>query len=696
MSQIEIQGIVCSYRDLIPGERILYENLPKEEQYFRRIDPPFEDEDWIDIVTVPFEERMSKYTKEQKEWVEREEKRMTYGNGVYSYINGVLTYIPASYWGYINHWELEHGEKPDYREADRIFFLFMEYLCFETDILGVTRGKGRRQGATSLGFYWQWWICGRLQDKIGGSISFTDDAAKNNFQKMFMRGFRAMLPCFVRDTDSKAENFVRFVKPVEKEKKGHQKKREGLNSYVDTLSNSINSYDSGRLSFGLFDESGKYHKMNINTYWSKVYPTLRVGMEKVGFAYLPTTVNPKEQGGENYRQFWNEANQNAINPETKQPYGLNTPHKIVRYLVPATEGYAGCIDKFGQSVVDDPIEPILSNKGKLIKEGARTIILRERSLKKDEQLMEHRRDFPLSEYDMFAFEAGQCEFSEARLIKQLRILEEEPPFLRKCRIYRDKVTKHNIYNGRDEQWDEIQFMDDDAGEWLLYETPTKPNLYDHHGIIKPLNTIRYSIGIDTIKSGFTINGSTATICVFKKSTIIEGIEEGLYPVAIYMGKPRLMNHLYEEVLKVCMWYGAKACFEIDAGTSFYDYFLEKDAHPFLEWTPRIAVDVHRKHNKIKPGVESANPYQFAMQLEVAKKYLDGTLVGGYNGNVHRVVFPMLLQQALEYDHSDRTKSDIVISLMMALLPCFGSVDIIREPETKKPMILPRHSIKIAS
>jgi hypothetical protein len=254
MAIVEIQGIECTYRDLRDGESILYENLPQEEQYFRRIDCPFDDDDWIDIVTVPFDERMGKYTKEQKDWVEREEKRMTYGNGVYAYINGEKTYIPASYWGYINHWELEHGEKPDYREADRIFFLFMEYLVFETDVLGVTRGKGRRQGATSLGFYWQWWICGRQPDKIGGSISFTDDAAKNNFQKMFMRGFRAMLPCFVRDSDSKAENFVRFVKPVEKEKKGHQKKREGLNSYVDTLSNSINSYDSGRLSFGLFYE----------------------------------------------------------------------------------------------------------------------------------------------------------------------------------------------------------------------------------------------------------------------------------------------------------------------------------------------------------------------------------------------------------------------------------------------------------
>ena len=99
---------------------------------------------------------------------------------------------------------------------------------------------------------------------------------------------------------------------------------------------------------------------------------------------------------------------------------------------------------------------------------------------------------------------------------------------------------------------------------------------------------------------------------------------------------------------------------------------------------------------IKPGTESANPFQLAMELEVAKKYFDGTEVGGYNGNVHRVKFPVIIQQALEYDHSDRTKSDVLIALMMALLPCFGTMEINPEPPKSRPKILPQYSIKMAS
>lgn len=698
MGIINIQGIDCSFRDLRDDETILYSEYDKEDQYFRREVVPFSEQETEELAAIYYDQRKDKYTRVQSAWVDREEKRMTYGEGVYGYINGNLTYLPASYWAYLNYWTLEWtinpDGKPDYREADRIFFLFMEYLCFQTEVLGVTRGKGRRQGATTMGYFWMWWICGRNEKKIGGSISYNDTIAGINFSAMFLHGFKNVPICFLRDIDSKSESYVSFQKPDEKAKKGTIQKKEGLNSYVDFLPNSVNSYDGGRASILLLDETGKYEKNNVNTYWSKVSPTLKTGRNKVGFAYMPTTVNPPKKGGENFKQFWDDANQHAINQKTGKPYGLKTPHKVVRYFVPATEGYLGCIDKFGNSIVEDPAEPVMGIDGVWITEGSKSVILNERSLKKDAQLMEHKRDFPLDEFDMFAFNTGVCEFNEERIITQMNWLRDNPVYLRQCRLYRDKQTNKSIYTDKEESWDIIKYMDDNAGEWLLFEKPEKENFYDHRGKIGALNTFRYSIGVDTIKSGFSVDGSTATICVFKKSHIIQGEEMGLYPVAIYMGKPRLMSHLYENVLMACMWYGCKVNFEIDAGTSFYDYFLAKDATSFLEWTPRVAIDITKKHPLIKPGTESANPYQFAMQLEVCKKFIDGTLVDGYNGNVHRIVFPVMLKQLLEYNHTDRTKSDVVISLMMSLLPCFGSTDYLPSKESKPKSLLPRYKIKI--
>ena len=702
MSEILIQGISCIYRDLKEGEEILYSNKPQEEQFFNRVTSPFTDDELVEISSVEYELRKEKYNKLQGEWVDREEKRMTYGNGVYASIDGVVTYIPASYWGYVNHWTLEHGEKPEYREADREFFLFMEFLYFETQVLGLTRGKGRRQGASSIGYFWQWWICGREKDKKGGSMSFDDTAAQTNFQTMFMRGFKAMLPCFVRDFDSKAENFVRFVKPVESAKKGVIQKREGLNSYCDFKSNSINSYDSGRVSFLIPDETGKYHRINVNTYWSKVSATLKVGRKKVGFAYMPTTVNPKNQGGENYQQFWNEANQNAINPKTSEPYGLNTAHKVVRYFVPAYEGYAGCIDKFGRSIIDDPIEPIMGNDGLWITEGARGVIEKERSLKEGEQKMEHRRDFPLNEFDMFSFAAGVCEFNEENVRAQIKIMEDDTQYNNYWRqvrlVYKKEFIKSIFPNVKDKEKRVISSMDDAKGGWFILEAPINANQFSDTGFWQPKNTSMYQIGVDTTQDRIAISGSNPAITVFKKSHLIEVdgqlTETGLYPVALWVSPTRMDIHFDEEVLKACLWYGCKANYEIDRRTDFYRYFCQENCQSFLTWTPKIMQNPLKPNKAPEYGSRSGDPFQLAQMLQISKWYVDGDSNEIYNGHVHRIKHIPMLKEILYYDHLDRTKSDLFVSLQMALVAVFGEMKMPKIQEYKPKRLLPQYKIKM--
>ena len=111
--EVLIQGINCIYRDLEEGESILYENLPQEEQVFVRKDYPFTDDELVAIAS-----KEHSYTKLQDDWVKKQ-KRL-FDTGLYAYINGELTFIPGAYWCYINFWTLEHGEKPEYREDDRL------------------------------------------------------------------------------------------------------------------------------------------------------------------------------------------------------------------------------------------------------------------------------------------------------------------------------------------------------------------------------------------------------------------------------------------------------------------------------------------------------------------------------------------------------------------------------------------------
>jgi hypothetical protein len=681
MEQIEIQGIVCSYRSKEEGEFALYENLPQDEQYFKRVTSPFTDDELINIAN-----REHNYTDLQKKWVA--DQKALFGKGLYAYINGVLTFIPGAYWAYVNFWTLEHGEKPEYREDDRLFFLFHEYLRLETNALGLARLKGRRQGATSIAMFFMWFIGGRQEHALCGTTSFNDDAAAKNFSTMFVYGFKAMLPCFQEDFDTDSDKFIRFVKPVDKKKKGVLAvKREGLNSYCDFMSNTINSYDSGRQTYNVPDEWGKRQKLDFNSYWSRLYKTFLVGSNKVGFAYLPSTMAAKKEGGENGKLFWRNANQYAIDRNTGKPVGINTSNRVVRYFVPATLCYSGYIDKFGKSIVEDPSEPVLTNEGKYVTEGSRTVILRERERLEGNQLMEHRRDYPLDEYDAFAFETGSCEFIEKNLIDRIQFLDEHPDiaFWRQGRLYTEYDDNKKMI---------VKFADDHKGEWFIKEFPMIENAYkvSGGGQHEALNTLAYSGGADTYKNIFADEGSEGVVCITSKSRIVGGEEKGLLPVAFFVGRPRLIRQFNEQVFLGSLWYGCKINYEIDAGSWFWENFLEWNATGLLEWTP--AIDLTNKNFKIKPGTESGNPFQLAKQLEVAKMYYDGTSIEKYNGQVHRVTFAPLLKDSLAYNHSERTPHHLTVAFMMSLLPILSQTRPPRPPQERKIQIMPTYKIKV--
>lgn len=694
MQILHYQGIDAQYRDLIEskitedgelieGEEILYSDLPQDEQYFRRTEHPFSDDDIVAIVN-----KEHTFTALQKKWVDRENARMD--NGIYAMINGVLTFIPGSLYGYANYWTLENGKNPDYRNCTRKIFILKEYLMrLDVPVLAMTRGKSRRKGATSEGTFFEWWVCGRKEEKIGGMVSYNDESVKKIFKMLFLRGFKAILPCFLEETDSDSEGYVRFIKKPEKKKKGANIKREGLNSFIDYQPTTLNSYDSGRVSYLLGDEWGKWEKVDVNVYWSKVKPTLREGKKKVGFAYIPTTVNPPKKGGANYKVFWDDANQNTINPDTGEPYGIHTPSKVVRIFDPATEGYAGCIDKFGESVIDDPPEPIMGNDGEWIIYGSRTTILNERKGLKGDRLMEHRRDNPLDEYDMFAFASGVCEFDEERFIDRIQFLEQHPEvaFWRQGRWNDeyDKEKKKLI----------VKWADDKNGPCFIQEFPEEDNLYtDTNGTIEPCNGLMYSGGADTYKNIFATGGSDGAIAVAKKSCIINGEETGLKPVFFYVDRPKLIKQFNRQMFLTCLFFGCKINVEIDAGTWFYEDFLEWDALQLLEWTP--ALDLTKPKQKVLPGTQSGNPFELAKQLEVAKLYFDGNSQVVYNGHVDRTTYIPLLKEGLEYNHAERTPFHLMVAWMMALLPILGRPRPRggERPATKPKSVLPMHKIKL--
>ncbi len=703
---VHIYGIDILLPEHPPLNNIYGNIFTVKDQYWRRIELP----EFFETVSYNKEGDLL-LTAEQKNYADEEVRKCR--EGFWFMNKGKPTFITGKHYFFLQWWKLEDDIYADYRDADRRYYIYLNHWENIKWCLGIARGKHRRAGASSQACANLMYECIFFQNSKCGLISKSKDDSRDTFTDMVAFGYKK-LPAFLQPKQLNSKDSVTelvFAQKSNIAKEGTIKVLEGMKgnqSRINYRAPVLNAYDRGKISRILLDEFGKLEKdVPASKLFSIISETLVKGIKRVGFVEMPSTVNElTKYGGAEYKIIWDNAKKYKKN-------GIVTVNRLVCYFNPAYEGLEGFIDKYGHSVIDSPDEETyewLVNKwvtydedtGVLtsevteedIKLGAKGYLETTREGLTGDLLEEQIRKYPFDEVEMFMYAGIGCEFNAANIQRQIKDLQDDPVFIRRCRLVSKMVEKKDIYDKVFTR-KEISFMDDEKGSWYLLEKPNKENHYlDRGGYLEPLNKQMFQIGVDTTKDDFALHGSKPIICVFKKSCIINGEEMGMYPVAFCVDKSRLDIHFDDEVLKACLWYGCTANYEIDARTDFYRFFHKNNAGRFLEWTPKFARDpVKFIDKKLKPGTQSADPFQLTAQLQVAKMYVDGTDPETYNGHVHRIKFIDLLKQLMAYDHSDRTKSDQVIALMMALLPVVGEQQMPIRPQQRQ-QILPVYKLKI--
>lgn len=704
---INIYGIDILLPEHPALEKIYGNEFPITEQYWRRIELP----EYFETVSYNKDGDLI-LTKEQQSYAIEEVRRCR--DGFWFLNKGKPTFITGKHYFFLQWWKLEDDIYADYRDADRRYYLYLNHYENIKWCLGVVRGKHRRAGASSQACANLMYECIFFQNSKCGLISKSKDDSRDTFTDMVSFGYKK-LPAFLQPKQLNSKDSVTelvFAQKSNTVKEGMAQVLEGTKgnqSRINYRAPVLNAYDRGKISRILLDEFGKLEKdVPASKLFSIISECLVKGIKRVGFTEMPSTVNElTKHGGAEYKIIWD-------NAKKKKKNGIVTVNRLVPYFNPAYEGLEGFIDKYGHSVIGVPDEETyqwLVNKwvtydedtGGLtsevteedIKLGAKGYLETTREGLTGDLLEEQIRKYPFDEEEMFMYAGQGCEFNSINIQKQLKELENNPVYLRRCRlVLSENVVKSIIPGAKEKRQKKVSFVDDEKGGWLLFEKPIKENNFKDYGnSLEPLNKNIYQIGVDTIKNEFAIAGSIPTILIMKQSLIIEGEERGMYPVALYSEKTRLDVHFDDEVLKACMWYGCTANYEGDARTDFYRYFWQKNANMMLEWTPKIAQNPAKK-KPVTPFTLSADPFQMQAQLQSAKTYIDGSSQEEYNGHVQRIVFPSLLNQLLKYDHSDRTKSDQVIALMMCLLPMLGRETTTTTKYDPKPkMLLPTYQIK---
>lgn len=668
--KIIIYGIECTIPDAP-------DNIPIEANKFVRVKLP-ESFKYLDYD----KEDRPIYNDEQLTFIDREITRCTVGFWFWN--KGVLTYITGHHYRYLTYWVLENGQRPEYRDAGRRHFVFFETVYNHPKIIGELRGKKRREGATSEGTCISVGIATFNANTNCGTMSMNDVYAEKVFQTMIRYGFFNQ-PEFLRprlDRSGTNKKDLNFVETPERGK-GKSATIEGLNSRIDFQPLTLNTYDSTRLSFLLGDEWGKIEKIDINRLFEVVKECVKQGVRKVGFIYAPTTCNPPDKGGDNFKILWDNSNQFE--------YGLDTPTGMVQYFQPAWEGMEGFIDEYGFSVVEPPDDETLQyliNQQLLIPDlksriptedlvkGAKKYLEDEFSkLKTAEQKSDFRRKFPFTSDDMFDFGATYSPFNISNIRNRELYLANNPSPLRQG----DLVLETTQFVGQmgDMITDyKVQFRDNKSGSWLIYELPKNPNNFEidwDKKICRPLNTLEYCGGVDTFRMDSTeALGSKGVIFIGSKLDVSkpDGLNGGI-PCAYYIGRPNLTEFFWKEVLLATMYWGCIASVESDATQEIRKYFnntmkneIDLNCLPLLGRRPDAAIDPNRV-TKLKNiySIPSADPFVFSKQIELCQIYVEKY--------IHKIYFPELLDDMKKFNPDKRTKRDLTMGFMMMLLSMTG-------------------------
>lgn len=708
--KIEIYGSTITLPEKPKDEEALYYGLPRNQQkWVRQPLPKYFD-------TVEYDSKGNLILTEQQELYAAEEVKRC-KNGAWAWIGERLRFIPKRYYFYLQYYTLEDGTAPEFREADRLYFLFFEHWFLILWCLGLIRIKKRRQGASSQSCSNILYEAIFFKNSNCGLLSKTKDDSKATFTEMVTAAYR-LLPVFLKPKQVNKEDSVTemvFAHKSQTVKAGvaaGAKEEEGHNSKINYKAPVLNAYDRGRMSYVLGDEFGKLPlDVPASRLLAIISKTLVKGVKRVGWIDMPSTVNEMTAGGgAEYRKIWDNANQFS------RPITLN---RIVRFFQPAYEAYEGFIDEFGDSVIGKPTQEqydylvekwVRYNEDKIqiselseedIKLGAKYYVeVKRRDGLTGVDLEEETRMNPCTEEEAFLYAGIGCEFDAVAIQNQIKWIKDNPElcFLRQSRLVHKKdVIKSVIIGKKDKEKISVNPMDDEKGGWFIFEYPNEPNKFsDRGGFFEPMNTNMYVIGVDTTSHNDVSNGSKPRALVMKKSCIVDGEETGMKPVAMWLADKRLGVHFDEEIMKAALWYGCKICYEIDYRDDYVIYFTKLGMRSFLEWTPAALRSPTKKNPKVEPGVRSGDGFQHYQQLQIAKAYIDGDSQERYNGHVHRVVYPSLLNQLLKFNNSDRTKSDECISLFMALVTMFGEDNVQKAMAAQKIKVLPQYKIKMVS
>ena len=651
----EIQGLTIA----LPEEENIYSfnsnkweytEYPKELSKIKTVFdwreyPPEFQEKWYDYIDNEFKRR---------------------DEGFWFYNNDKPTYITGTHYMYLQWSKIDVG-KPDFREANRLFFIFWEACKADNRCYGMCYLKNRRSGFSFMASGEVVNLATISSDSRYGILSKSGPDAKKMFTDKVVP-ISVNYPFFfkpIQDGMDRPKTELAYRVPASKftrrklDVNEKVEDLEGLDTTIDWKNTGDNSYDGEKLKLLVHDESGKWEKPNnILNNWRVTKTTLRLGSRIIGKCMMGSTSNALDKGGDNFKKLYYDSD------VTKRNANGQTRSGLYSLFIPMEWNYEGYIDAYGAPVFDTPTKPVEAPDGSKIDIGVIDYWQNEvDGLKHDQDaLNEFYRQFPRTEQHAFRDETKQSLFNLTKIYEQID--------------YNEDVNNQAMVTTGSFQWENGQkdtrviFVPHKDGRFKVSWVP--PNYLQNRVIVK--NGIKYpgnehcgAFGCDPYDISGTTDGrgSNGSLHGLTKFSM-EDIPISQFFLE-YIARPQTAEVFFEDVLMACVFYGMPILAENNKPRLLY-HFKRRGYRGFSMNRPDKVWNKLSVTEREIGGIPNSSEDIKQAHAAAIESYIEN-YVGHLNPGYGNMYFQRTLEDWAKFNINNRTKHDASISSGLAIMAC---------------------------
>ena len=592
-----------------------------------------------------------------KEFTRREE-------GFAFYNKDVPTYITGTHYMYLQWSKIDVGA-PDFREANRLFFIFWEACKADVRSYGLCYLKNRRSGFSFMASGEVVNLATISSDSRYGILSKSGPDAKKMFTDKVVP-ISVNYPFFfkpIQDGMDRPKTELAFRVPASKLTRRKLtsneaiQELEGLDTTIDWKNTGDNSYDGEKLKLLVHDESGKWERPNnILNNWRVTKTTLRLGSRIIGKCMMGSTSNALDKGGDNFKKLYDNSD------VTKRNRNGQTSSGLYSLFIPMEWNYEGFIDSYGIPVFKTPEREVKGPYGDYIDTGVIDHWQNEADGLRNDQdaLNEFYRQFPRTEEHAFRDETKNSIFNLVKIYEQIDVNEESSGY-----------TTGNFQWAGGIKDTSVRFLPNQQGRFNISWVP--PVHLQNKQIVKngakyPGNEHMGAFGCDSYDISGTVDGkgSKGALHGLTKFSMEDAPVSSFF--LEYIARPQTAEIFFEDVLMALVFYGMPILAENNKPRLLY-YLKRRGYRKYSMNRPDKVWNKLSVAEREVGGMPNSSEDIKQAHAAAVEMYIQDHVGLKQDGSYGDMAFNLTLNDWAGFDITRRTKFDATISSGLAIMAC---------------------------